>query len=391
MRHISMQQKYINTSKKGRTRIVDKHTSKEGLIIRMSTNIDSTGEVARSKIIKRTIWSVVMISLFILSIMLSKIYIIGIVYLIKALSIREILSILNDGMKIKSKRMKGLNWYFMIIADLYLIGTTIGNLYNRFMPDVIKVHSLFYIFSLYVAGLIVFIVNLRRKELRDQFAYFALTQFVIYILGVTTKFCIINISNGLLWFVLPVILVVSNDIFAFIFGKIFGKTKLIRLSPNKTWEGFIGGMFATVFIGILFIYFRLKWGFFPDKYDQVLNMKRCLHLFNYSMCLDNLYIHAMAYILFASLIAPFGGFFASGLKRAFRVKDFGEAIPGHGGFTDRMDCQFLMGVFSYVYHYTFIREKVVTKSMLFSAILKNLNKREIGELVEMLCNAAESS
>ena len=53
--------------------------------------------------------------------------------------------------------------------------------------------------------------------------------------------------------------------------------------------------------------------------------------------------------LFAAVIAPFGGFFASGFKRALRVKDFGDSIPGHGGLTDRMDCQVVMAVFSYIY------------------------------------------
>ena len=51
---------------------------------------------------------------------------------------------------------------------------------------------------------------------------------------------------------------------------------------------------------------------------------------------------------FASLIAPFGGFFASGLKRAFKIKDFGDSIPGHGGMTDRMDCQFMMVLLSHL-------------------------------------------
>ena len=48
--------------------------------------------------------------------------------------------------------------------------------------------------------------------------------------------------------------------------------------------------------------------------------------------------HTLALATFASLIAPFGGFFASGLKRTFKIKDFGQSIPGHGGMTDRMDC-----------------------------------------------------
>jgi phosphatidate cytidylyltransferase len=66
-------------------------------------------------------------------------------------------------------------------------------------------------------------------------------------------------------------------------------------------------------------------------------------------------IHALVMATFASLVAPFGGFFASGFKRAFNIKDFGHSIPGHGGMTDRMDCQFMMGMFSYVYYSSLIR------------------------------------
>ncbi|PWA63389.1 F-box domain, cyclin-like protein [Artemisia annua] len=49
--------------------------------------------------------------------------------------------------------------------------------------------------------------------------------------------------------------------------------------------------------------------------------------------------HALGLGLFASIIAPFGGLFASGFKRAFKIKDFGDSIPGHGGMTDIMDSQ----------------------------------------------------
>jgi len=65
-------------------------------------------------------------------------------------------------------------------------------------------------------------------------------------------------------------------------------------------------------------------------------------------------LHGMVMACFASLVAPFGGFFASGAKRSLNIKDFGQTIPGHGGVADRMDCQILMGLFSYVYYNSFI-------------------------------------
>lgn len=60
-------------------------------------------------------------------------------------------------------------------------------------------------------------------------------------------------------------------------------------------------------------------------------------------------IHASVIALFAALIAPFGGFFASGLKRGLKIKDFSDSIPGHGGFADRFDCHIIISFFVYVY------------------------------------------
>lgn len=70
-------------------------------------------------------------------------------------------------------------------------------------------------------------------------------------------------------------------------------------------------------------------------------------------------LHGIVMACFASLVAPFGGFFASAVKRAFKIKDFGDSIPGHGGLTDRMDCQFLMGLFAYMYYQSFIKVIVI--------------------------------
>lgn len=94
--------------------------------------------------------------------------------------------------------------------------------------------------------------------------------------------------------------------------------------------------------------------------------------------------HLLFMACFASLVAPFGGFFASGFKRAFNIKDFGDSIPGHGGMTDRMDCQFLMGVFVYVFYSSFIRENNVTVGSVLQTIVSGLTIEEQLELIQDL-------
>lgn len=75
--------------------------------------------------------------------------------------------------------------------------------------------------------------------------------------------------------------------------------------------------------------------------------------------------------LFASLIAPFGGFFASGIKRAIKIKDFGDVIPGHGGLIDRFDCQLIMVYISKTIK-KIIYEFAIDKSYLFFTFYKFL-------------------
>ena len=53
--------------------------------------------------------------------------------------------------------------------------------------------------------------------------------------------------------------------------------------------------------------------------------------------------------MFASTVAPFGGFLASAIKRAYKVKDFSDLIPEHGGVVDRFDCQFIQSLATLVY------------------------------------------
>jgi len=75
-------------------------------------------------------------------------------------------------------------------------------------------------------------------------------------------------------------------------------------------------------------------------------------------------LHAVVLSCFASVVAPFGGFLASAIKRAYNIKDFDALIPGHGGFMDRMDCQFLMLLCTYVHYCTFVKGNLQEEDLL---------------------------
>ena len=175
------------------------------------------------------------------------------------------------------------------------------------------------------------------------------------------KFAVYMVHEGLFWFLFPVSLVVANDTFAYFSGLAFGRkfisAPFLQLSPNKTWEGFIGGFMLTLAYAVLG---APVWGsnrFLRCSFEELeRHAPTCFS--------DHLFIsgtdggpapiikHAVFYALFASLIAPFGGFFASAVKRAFKIKDFDSVIPGHGGVTDRMDCQLMNQLFNFVYYTT---------------------------------------
>ena len=105
-------------------------------------------------------------------------------------------------------------------------------------------------------------------------------------------------------------LIWSNDTFAYLTGRMFGKTKLFeRISPKKTWEGTIGGIFLTLGIGVLIAY-----------YDQN----------------QGIVFWGIASLLIAPC-AIFGDLLESLFKRSLNIKDSGSILPGHGGILDRFD------------------------------------------------------
>jgi phosphatidate cytidylyltransferase len=114
-------------------------------------------------------------------------------------------------------------------------------------------------------------------------------------------------GRGLLLFV--VCITEINDVLQFTFGKLIGKHKITpKVSPNKTWEGFVGGLISTMFIGYLLRFIT------PFSIPQVL--------------IISFFIAAGGFL---------GDVVMSLLKRDIGVKDTGKTIPGHGGILDRVD------------------------------------------------------
>lgn len=107
-----------------------------------------------------------------------------------------------------------------------------------------------------------------------------------------------------------VLLTEGNDVAQYLWGKLLGRHKIVpRVSPNKTWEGFIGGFLTTAGLAVL----MAPW---------LTPMSR-------------------AHALGAGLMIAWAGFIGdvviSALKRDLGVKDSGSLIPGHGGILDRID------------------------------------------------------
>ena len=237
----------------------------------------------------------------------------------------------------------------------------------------LKYHK-FICFMLYCFGFILFLKSLKKGYYRYQFRQFAYIHIIFMIFGYISSMIISNIFNGIIWFLLPVSCVVINDISAYFWGKMFGKHPLSPLSPKKTWEGFIGAFFST----LVWCYFYTK---LLSRYEMFLCPVENLTLIPFNMTsihcdtsellriyefsfkifgkamsfhISSIQLHSLFIGLFASSIAPMGGLFASGFKRSIKIKDFADTIPGHGGVTDRMDCQMLNGAFVYIYLNQFV-------------------------------------
>ncbi|KAK4798716.1 hypothetical protein SAY86_031042 [Trapa natans] len=348
---------------------------------------------------RSTVW---MILGFAFIIYMGHLYITAMIVVIQIFMAKELFNLLRRSHE--DRQLPGfrlLNWHFFFTAMLFVYGRILNQqLVNtvtptkvlyRFVSGLIKYHTAI-CYSLYISGFVWFILTLKKKMYKYQFGQYAWTHMILIVVFGQSSFTVASIFEGMFWFLLPATLIVINDIAAYIFGFFFGRTPLIKLSPKKTWEGFIGASFSTIISAFVVanIMGHSQWMTCPRK-DLSTGWLHCdpgpLFKPDYyslgrtlpewfpwkEMSILPVQWHALCFGLFASIIAPFGGFFASGFKRAFNIKDFGDSIPGHGGITDRMDCQMVMAVFAYIYHQSFIVPQNFPVEMILDQILMSLS------------------
>ncbi|MDQ5983631.1 MAG: phosphatidate cytidylyltransferase [Eubacteriales bacterium SKADARSKE-1] len=118
------------------------------------------------------------------------------------------------------------------------------------------------------------------------------------------------------------------DTGAYFCGNLFGKTKLCPdVSPKKTVEGAVGGIFFCITTNIIIAFVFETWLFKPPA-----NIN---------------YFYLVLIVVIGSIISIIGDLCFSLVKRSYRVKDFGNVIPGHGGVLDRFDSVIFVVPFVY--------------------------------------------
>jgi CDP-diglyceride synthetase len=116
--------------------------------------------------------------------------------------------------------------------------------------------------------------------------------------------------HGVAFLLAAVITTVAADVASLLVGSAFGRHPMApSISPNKSWEGFLGGAVASILVAVIVVHFIHPWTIGKSLVLGVV----------------------------VAVVAPLGDLSQSMIKRHLGVKDMGRLMPGHGGILDRID------------------------------------------------------
>lgn len=152
---------------------------------------------------------------------------------------------------------KYINWYIYLIVNYYALGILVMykfpilGVWYPIVGQLMTYHNIICCIMA-IMVFVAFVFSLKQGYLKYQFRLFGWIVMAAFLAIYQSWYLIHSAFEGLFWYVVPALLIIVNDIFAYLFGYFFGKRPLIALSPKKTWEGYIGGAFSTfVFTFIL--------------------------------------------------------------------------------------------------------------------------------------------
>ena len=250
-----------------------------------------------SENVTRSISGIIFITLLVFCTLFSEISFISLFSVFTLIAVYEFSKLINIDIKIA-----------FILAFVCILLGVVFDVHNKTNDLMLCIATLFISISLLIN---LFKINSNSLFYNDNLGkYFQLLGYVIFpfILIMKLPFIFYGFTPQIVVGIF--VLIWTNDTFAYIFGKNFGKHKLFeRISPKKTIEGFIGGMiFCLIVSYILSIYFDfltpLQWIFTG---------------------------------LTMSIMGTIGDLVESKYKRLAGVKDSGKIMPGHGGLLDRLD------------------------------------------------------
>lgn len=255
------------------------------------------GKLLNKSFLTRTLSGALLIILALVTFIFGGDILLGFTFLISIIGLYEICKILD----IEYKAL-GIAGYIATVVYYFMMRFGFEKYLMAFM--------VLYLMSL----LIIFVIRFPKFK-TDQvlMALFGML-YVVIMLSYIYRIRVMESGEYLVWLI--VLCSWGCDTFAYLVGMTIGKHKLAPvLSPKKSIEGSIGGVVASVGLGVLYTYI------FRDHFG----------LFEHPM----LYVGIICAV--TSIVSQFGDLAASGIKRNYNIKDYGKLIPGHGGILDRFD------------------------------------------------------
>lgn len=245
---------------------------------------------------QRIITAVIAAAVFLPIIIAGGLPLLALVYLMATIGLYELIRMKKTPLfSVPSAISFILLWIMLLPADGEILNYLTSHGYDK--SQMVLIGILLYLLASVVT---------KNKFTFDDAGFMVIS--VLYV-GMGFYYLFVTREVGIMYIFLALFTIWATDSGAYFIGKAFGKNKLWpEISPNKTIEGFVGGIISALVVGVLFLLFT------DISAGKLLTMSIVIAIFG-----------------------QLGDLVQSAYKRHYGVKDSGKILPGHGGILDRFD------------------------------------------------------